>query len=56
MENELLESFLDRDDAFRPEDIALMSAGLEAALAKPGLVDRSDPARLLEPTWKIAGQ
>jgi hypothetical protein len=32
--------FLDRDDAFGPEDIAAMSA----ALGKLGWVDRSDPA------------
>ena len=36
--------FLDRDDAFGPEDIAPMSAAFEAALGKLGLVDRSDPA------------
>jgi hypothetical protein len=36
--------FLDRDDAFGPEDIAPMSAAFEAALGKLGLVDRNDPA------------
>jgi len=36
--------FLDRDDAFGPEDIAPMSTAFEAALGKLGLVDRSDPA------------
>jgi hypothetical protein len=38
--------FLDRDDAFGPEDIAPMSNAFEAALAKLGLVDRSDPATM----------
>lgn len=38
--------FLDRDDAFGPEDIALMSAGFEAALGKLRLVDRTDPATM----------
>jgi hypothetical protein len=36
--------FLDRDDAFGPEDIAPMSAAFEAALGKLGSVDRNDPA------------
>ena len=36
--------FLDRDDAFGPEDIPAMSAAFEAALDNLGLVDRSDPA------------
>jgi hypothetical protein len=40
--------FLDRDDVFGPEDIALMSAGYEAALAKLGLVDRERGARCIE--------
>jgi hypothetical protein len=35
--------FLDRDDAFGPEDIASMSAAFEAALCKLGLGDRNDP-------------
>ena len=38
--------FLDRDDAFGPEDIAKMSAAFEAALHKLGLVDRCDPATM----------
>jgi hypothetical protein len=41
--------FLDRDDSFGPEDVAKMSAALEATLGKLGLVDRSDPA-----TWAVA--
>jgi hypothetical protein len=36
--------FLDHDHSFGPDDIAKMSAAFEAALAKLGLVDRSDPA------------
>jgi hypothetical protein len=35
--------FLDRDDAFGPEGIAIMSEAFEAALHKLGLVDRTDP-------------
>ena len=38
--------FLDRDDAFGPEDIAPMSTAFEAALGKLALVDRSDPAAM----------
>jgi hypothetical protein len=38
--------FLDRDDSFGPEDIAKMSAALEAALGKLGLVGRSDPVTM----------
>jgi hypothetical protein len=34
--------FLDRDEAFGPEDVAPMSA----ALGKRGLADRSDPATM----------
>jgi hypothetical protein len=37
---------LDRDEAFGPEDVAPMSAALEAALGKRGLADRSDPATM----------
>jgi hypothetical protein len=38
--------FLEHDHSFGPEDIARMSAALEAALSKLGLVDRSDPATM----------
>jgi hypothetical protein len=38
--------FLDRDDSFGPEDIAKMSAALEAALGKLVLVGRSDPVTM----------
>jgi hypothetical protein len=38
--------FLDRDDSFGPEDIAKMSAALETALGKLGVVGRSDPVTM----------
>jgi hypothetical protein len=38
--------FLEHDHSFGPEDIARMSAALEAALSKLGLVDRSDPTTM----------
>jgi hypothetical protein len=41
-----IRAFLEHDHSFGPEDIAGMSAALEAALGKLGLVDRSDPAAM----------
>ncbi len=38
--------FLEHDHSFGPEDIARMSAALEAALSKLGLFDRSDPTTM----------
>jgi hypothetical protein len=35
--------FLEHDRSFGPEDIAKLSAALEAALGKLGLTDRTDP-------------
>ena len=37
---------LENNDWFGPEDIAGLTTALEAALAKLGLVDRSDPTTL----------
>ncbi len=41
-----IRSYLEHDHSFEPEDIAKMSAALQAALGKLGLVDRSDPATM----------